>query len=143
MLSLLSLPRKAVDCGVGVDDVVLLSYHPRNMVSWRVTFSIGSAHPLQAVPFSDFWADLQQDTAFIGCQISLQRCNPFQRKRASFCRGSFICTVHLLPNVHMEKNCFSENERPASTMHQAFCNAQKKCCKSSLNPVSQVMFAEV
>lgn len=90
------------------------------MVSWRVTFYIGSVHPLQAVPFSDFWTDLQQDAPFIGCQISLQRCNPFQRKRASFCRGSFICTVHLLPNVHVKKNCFSENKRPAFTMHQVF-----------------------
>jgi len=95
------------------------------MLSWRVTLYIGSVHPLQAVPSSDFWTDLQLDTAFIGFQISLQRCNPFQRKRISFCKVFFICIVPLLPNMHVEKNCFLGNKRPAFTLHQAFARPKE------------------
>lgn len=113
------------------------------MLSWRVTFTIGSVHPLQAVPFPNIWKDLQQGTAFMACQVSLQKCNPFQRQRASFCKGFFfffflISILPLLPNVLLEKNSFSEKKKPAFTMHQAFGRPKKMLHRTSLNPTFQL-----
>lgn len=99
------------------------------MLSWRVTFYIGSVHPLQAVPFSDFWTDFQQDTAFVGCQISLQKCNSFQRKTASFCRGSFICIRFCSQMCTLRKIVSQKISEAAFTMPQAFARPKRNTTK--------------
>lgn len=78
-------------------------------------------------------------THFMACQVSLQSCNPFQRRRASFCRVFFSTFIlSLLPKVLLEENIFSK-KKPAS-LHYApgICKAKKKCCRTSLNPTFQL-----
>lgn len=89
-------------------------------------------YPLQAVPFPNIWTDLQQDTAFMACQVSLQRCSlSKEREHPSVVAFFFFFTsiLPLLPNVLLQKDRFSENKKPACTMHLPFARSKRTAAK--------------
>lgn len=73
------------------------------MLSWRVTFYIGSVHPLQAVPFSDFWTDLQQDS-FPKLSDFPPEVQPFPKQESILLEGIFhLYCASVIKQAHREE----------------------------------------